>query len=149
MAYQTSGNIAVFDDDVVKFADFVGEVDQQLSTDTNNWSNSIYQNVKKALAKKKKGEVDSHEVQLIKGLIRKSEAKSACRYVGIEDHQMHFLNLPFYETGKVRKKPIGQDDIQITTDFIQQIKPHQIYACLLYTSPSPRGQIGSRMPSSA
>ncbi|TAE62183.1 MAG: glucosamine-6-phosphate deaminase, partial [Bacteroidetes bacterium] len=69
-----------------------------------------------------------HEVMTIKGLIRKGEAKAGARYVGVPDKNIHFLNMPFYETGAVKKKPIGEEDIEIIMNLIQQIKPHQIYA---------------------
>ena len=93
----------------------------------NNSETSLYHRVKKLIKDKKKGDVDSDEILLIKGLIRRSEARSACRYVGIPDEHMRFLDLPFYETGVVKKKPISAEDIKITVDIIKEIKPHQIY----------------------
>ena len=128
VAYQTSGNIAVFDDDVIKFADFAVDIENNFGNKAEEEGNSLYKRVKKSIKEKKKGDVDSDEIQLIKGLIRKSEARAGCRYVGIKDDKMHFLNLPFYETGKVKKKPISDEDVQITVDLIKKIKPHQIYA---------------------
>ena len=64
----------------------------------------------------------------VKTLIRRSEAKAACRFVGIPDEQIHFLDLPFYETGTVKKDPFGEKDIQIIVDLLRKIKPHQIFA---------------------
>ena len=128
VAYQTSGNIAVFDEDVIKFADFAVDIEKQLGGSSIEETNSLYKRVKESISQKKKGDVDSEEVKMIKGLIRKSEARAGCRYVGIEDDHMHFLNLPFYETGKVKKKPISEEDIQITIELIKEIQPHQIYA---------------------
>tara|TARA_R110000787_G_scaffold86285_12_gene184152 strand:- start:29830 stop:31767 length:1938 start_codon:yes stop_codon:yes gene_type:complete len=128
VAYQTSGNIAVFDDDVIRFADFSVDMENHFGNKSAKNDISLYKQVKKSLKEKKKGDVDTDEIQLIKGLIRKSEAKAGARYVGIEDSQMHFLDLPFYETGTVKKKPISDEDIKITTDLIKKIKPHQIYA---------------------
>ena len=127
VAYQTSGNIAVFDDDVIRFADFAVDMIEHFGDNSNEHDLSLYQRVKKSIREKQNGDVDSDEVKLIKGLIRKSEAKAGCRYVGISDQQMHFQNLPFYETGEVKKNPIGEEDIQITIDLIKEIKPHQIY----------------------
>jgi glucosamine-6-phosphate deaminase len=72
--------------------------------------------------------VDSEEVMAIKALIRRGEAKAGCRYVGIPDDHAHFLDMPFYETGKVKKKPLSGKDIEIVADLIAKIKPHQIYA---------------------
>jgi glucosamine-6-phosphate deaminase len=128
VAYQTSGNIAVFDDDVIRFADFVADIENNFGDDKNPMISSLYQRVKESIKNKKNGDVDSDEVKLIKGLIRKSEAKAASRYVGVDDNQMHFLDLPFYETGMVKKKPMSQKDIDITIDLIKKIQPHQIYA---------------------
>src|SRR5690606_35882178 len=66
-------------------------------------------------------------IRSIKGLIRRSEARATCKYVGLEDHQIHFMNLPFYETGTIQKKPLGQDDVDLTIKLIREIKPHQIF----------------------
>lgn len=127
VAYQTSGNIAVFDDDVIRFADFVVDIENHFGNRADKDDISLYERVKKSIQEKRSGDVDSEEVKLIKGLIRKSEAKAGARYVGVEDEQMHFLDLPFYETGKVKKKPISEEDIEITMDLIKKIKPQQIY----------------------
>ena len=62
------------------------------------------------------------------GLIRRGEAKAGCRYVGVPDSQAHFLDMPFYETGLVKKKPLGEKDIQVIVDLLEKIKPQQIYA---------------------
>ncbi|TAH27130.1 MAG: glucosamine-6-phosphate deaminase [Cytophagales bacterium] len=128
VAYQTSGNIAVFDDDAIRFADFANDFNKIFNLEENNKANKLYDKMVSALKKKKPGEIDSKEVMQIKGLIRKGEAKSACRYVGITDEQIHFLDLPFYETGTVKKKPISQADVDIIVKLLKEIKPHQIYA---------------------
>jgi glucosamine-6-phosphate deaminase len=127
VGYQTSGNIAVFDDEAIRFADFVTDYHESFGFENEEITN-LFDEVRRSIKNKKAGEVDSDEVKTIKGMIRRGEAKAACRYVGIPDENMHFLDLPFYETGKVRKKPIGQEDIDITKKIIKQIKPHQIYA---------------------
>ena len=127
VAYQTSGNIAVFDDEAIRFADFVTDYHEQFGFE-NEETSRLFEEVRASIKDKKPGEVDSDAVKTIKGLIRRGEAKAACRYVGIPDENMHFQDLPFYETGKVRKKPIGPEDIEITKKLIQEIKPHQIYA---------------------
>ena len=127
VAYQTSGNIAVFDHDVIRFADFVVEVEENLGVKSNEPIASLYNRVKESIRNKKRGDIDTHEVKLIKSLIRKSEAKAACRYVGIDDKNMHFLNLPFYESGMIKKNPVTQKDIDITIDLIRKIKPHQLF----------------------
>jgi glucosamine-6-phosphate deaminase len=127
VAYQTSGNIAVFDDDVIRFADFVNDFHNDFDMKQEVTEN-LYQSIQEKIAKKEPGQVDSPEIQKIKGLIRRGEAKAGARYVGIPDEQMHFLDMPFYETGLVKKKPIGEEDIKIIVDLLQEIKPHQIFA---------------------
>lgn len=127
VAYQTSGNIAVFDDDVIRFADFFQDLGKEFGI-LQSQEKDLYKRVKEVLKKKKPGEVDTPEVMKIKALIRRSEAKSGARYVGLPDEQMHFLDMPFYETGKVRKKPIGEEDIKIIMELLDKVKPHQIYA---------------------
>lgn len=127
VAYQTSGNIAVFDDEAIRFADFVTDYHSKFGFEDAE-SSKLFEEVRNSIMNKTPGGVDSDEVKAIKGMIRRGEAKAACRYVGIPDENMHFLDLPFYETGKVRKNPIGYEDIKITKDIINQIKPHQIYA---------------------
>ncbi len=127
VAYQTSGNIAVFDEDVIRFADFIRDFHDTFKLDKTTAS-KMYLEIKSQLENKKPGEVDKKEVQMIKGLIRRAEAKAGCRYVGIPDEHAHFLNLPFYETGLVKKKPIGPEDVKITKDLLMKIQPHQVYA---------------------
>ena len=127
VAYQTSGNIAVFDDDALRFANFVSDYHDAFKLD-DSLVDSIFSGIRSFLAEKNQAEPDSEEIKIIKGLIRRGEAKAACRYVGIPDENIHFLDLPFYETGKIRKKPIGPDDIAIVKKLIEEIKPHQIYA---------------------
>ncbi|TGE25820.1 glucosamine-6-phosphate deaminase [Hymenobacter aquaticus] len=129
VAYQTSGNIAVFDDEAIRFADFVAEYDEAFSVAGGQPGDNIYRRVSETLKGKQPGQVDSDEVQQIKGLIRRGEAKSALRYAGLDpDERAHFQDLPFYETGRVRKKPLGEEDIQLTINLLNQIQPHQIYA---------------------
>jgi glucosamine-6-phosphate deaminase len=127
VAYQTSGNIAVFDDEAIRFTQFVLDFNRDFGLKDEKIE-TLYSQMNDFLNHKKPGDIDSEQVQLIKGLIRKSEAKSACRYCGIKESNIHFLDLPFYETGRVRKRPLGQEDIQRTAEFLQKIKPHQIYA---------------------
>lgn len=127
VAYQTSGNIAVFDEDAIRFADFVKDFNENFGLNKRD-GEEFYRTVVKQLHEKKPGQVDSPEVLTIKALIRRGEAKAGCRSVGIPDEQVHFLDMPFYETGKVKKKPIGEEDIKIVMDLLTQIKPHQIYA---------------------
>lgn len=127
IGYQTSGNIAVADDEALRFADYVVDFNEKFSIN-NPEATRIFQDAAAFLRTKKDGEMDTDEVRHVKGLIRKGEAKSTCRFVGIPVENAHFLNMPFYETGKVEKKPLSEEDIKVVMDLIAKIKPHQIYA---------------------
>lgn len=127
VAYQVSGNIAVFDDDVVRFLDFARDYSKIYKTN-EKLSEDVYTKTLDVLSNKKPGEVDPKEVQQIKGAIRRGEAKAACRFINIPEERIHFLDLPFYETGAVKKKPVGPDDVKIVAELLQKTKPHQIYA---------------------
>jgi len=127
VAYQTSGNIAVFDDDVIRFMDFVNDYHESFGL-KQEVTNAMFETVRQKLANKQPGEIDPPEVQEMKALIRRGEAKAGCRYVGIPDEHAHFMKMPFYETGTVKKNPLSEEDIQITIDLLQEIQPHQVYA---------------------
>ncbi|WP_145289239.1 glucosamine-6-phosphate deaminase [Pirellulimonas nuda] len=127
VAYQTSGNIAVFDDDAARFAEFVGEYNQRFGIDPES-SAKLGAQIDESLRGKRPGQVDSDEVQFIKGLIRRTEARAATRCCGVPAERLHFTDMPFYETGRVRKKPLSEEDIQITVDLLREVKPHQVYA---------------------
>ena len=122
VVYQTSGNIAVTDDEALKFAevcnDFVGEDSSKIN----------FQAVIDFLKNKSDNQIDSMEVRKLKGLIRRRESHAAVRYIGLKDENVHFLDLPFYETGQVKKNPLGQVDIDIVAEIIAKIKPHQVFA---------------------
>ena len=124
VAYQTSGNIAVFNEDVMQYADFVDllSVSGLMKNET-----SLHGRVKRDIQQKKVQEEDSPAVRQIKGIIRKAEARAASHYVGLTDDYIHFLDLPFYETGQIKKNPITQADIDITKALIEKVKPHQIF----------------------
>ncbi len=126
VAYQTSGNIAVTDEFVTRFLDFAVGFEDLFGID-NKKSNEILSEARQFLSGKKPGELDTAEIRSIKGLIRRCEAKATCRYVGIAEQNYHFMNLPFYETGAIDKKPMGEEDIQITMELLRKIKPHQVY----------------------
>ena len=127
IAYQVSGDIAVFDHDVIRYLDFIRE-SSMIYNASRDFANNNYKRVVKELAVKKPGEPDPIDVRQIKGAIRRGEARSACRYLNIPEERVHFLNMPFYETGGVKKKPLGQEDIEILKSLIEEVKPHQIFA---------------------
>ena len=120
VAYQTSGNIAVSDEEALKFA----EISKIFNTDSKQVNDVI------DFINSKKGNdvIDSLEVRKLKGEIRKSESLGATRYFNVPDENIHFLNLPFYETGTIKKGNLSQDDIAIMISIIDAVKPHQIYA---------------------
>jgi glucosamine-6-phosphate deaminase len=127
VAYQTSGNIAVADDEALRFCDFVVDFNDKFDI-TSPEADKIFKNAARFLRNKKDSEKDTEAVRKVKGLIRKGEAKNTCRFVGIPIENAHFLNMPFYETGAVQKKALAENDYQLVADLIEQIKPHQIYA---------------------
>lgn len=126
VAYQTSGNIAVTDEFVTRFLDFAVGFEELSGIDSKK-SSQILKQATEFLQHKKASEVDTPEIRQIKGLIRRCEARATCRYVGIKDANIHFMNLPFYETGTIEKKPMGEDDIQLTMGLLRKLQPHQIY----------------------
>lgn len=118
VAYQTSGNVAVHDDVVMQHMDTAREIGL----------GDRYEEVKKLIASKKPGEPEPRELLNIKGSIRRAEAKAAVRSFGLNDRtNCHFLNLPFYESGGVKKNERTQVDIDIVKNLLQELKPHQIY----------------------
>lgn len=128
VAYQTSGNIAVHDHDAMRFGEFLKEFNE-LGLDSKfpvlvDHSKKIID----SLESKTPDQQDISEVRLVKGLIRRGEARAGARFCGLDNDHIHFQDLPFYETGKTRKNPVGEEDIQITMELIKEIKPHQIYA---------------------
>jgi glucosamine-6-phosphate deaminase len=126
VAYQTSGNIAVTDEFVTRFVDFAVGFEEISGIDSKR-SSQILKDATTFLKNKRTSNIDSIEIRSIKGLIRRCEAKATCHFVGIGDNNIHFLNLPFYETGAIEKKPMGVEDVRITLDLLRKIKPHQIY----------------------
>lgn len=134
VGYQTSGNIAVTDEFVTRFLDFAVGFEQIAGIDTSK-SGRILENARKFIARKKSNQVDTPAIRSIKGLIRQGEAKATCRYVGIKDENIHFLNLPFYETGAIEKKAMGEKDIKVTMELLRKVKPHQVYCAGDFADP--------------
>ena len=119
VVYQTSGNIAVSDEEALKFAEIALSLHPESSST---------QKIIDYLKQKQKHDISPIEVRRLKGLIRRNESYASTRYLGLDDDNVHFLDLPFYETGTIKKKPLSNDDINIMCDIIERIKPHQIYA---------------------
>jgi glucosamine-6-phosphate deaminase len=127
VAYQTSGNIAVFDHDVVRYLDFVGKYLSAMQIDRTHHQ-AIESRIAKFLQDKSPGEVDIPEVGAMKQFIREAEAVSGAMHVGLSRDHCIFMNLPFYQTGAIEKAPPGEEDIVQTVQLLQKIKPHRILA---------------------
>ena len=134
VAYQTSGNIAVTDEFVTRFIDFAVGFENMFDIDETK-SKNILDTATAFLKTKKSTEKDTAAIRAIKGLIRRCEAKATCKYVGLKDDQIHFQNLPFYETGTIEKNPMGEADVEITMALLNKIKPHQIYCAGDFADP--------------
>lgn len=127
VAYQTSGNIAVFDDYVYQLMDVAASFTKCVNGDTKTMD-AAYAHLKEVIANRKPGDDEPSELLAYKGAIRKAEARAADRYLGVPEDRIHFLDLPFYETGSIKKNPVGKADIDIIAKLLNEVKPDQIYA---------------------
>ncbi|AOM76785.1 glucosamine-6-phosphate deaminase [Pedobacter steynii] len=127
VAYQTSGNTAVWDDDALRFVEFNIDFSEKMGMGQQGMKD-LYQDMRKFIEKKQPNQVDTPEIQSVKGLIRKGEAIAGARYCGLEDDHIHFMALPFYESGKNQKNPVTEKDIELTMELLQKIKPEQVFA---------------------
>ena len=127
VAYETSGNIAVNDEEVTRFMHFVNGFNQIFNHSKDKVIVDMYQKIKETFKNKKPGDFDTRDVLTLKGLIRRGEARTACTFNNIPLDHVHFLDLPFYESGKIEKRPMTEKDVEIVRHLIQEIKPHQIY----------------------
>lgn len=127
VAYQTSGNIAVFDDEAVRFTDFVTEFSRAFGV-FGAEAERIERQVQSFVGRKQPGEIDTPELQRIKSLIRRTEARAAAVFAGVDAERIHFLAMPFYETGRVRKKPLGPEDVRVIRELLERVRPQQVYA---------------------
>jgi len=127
VAYQVSGAIAVSDADAIRYADFAHSFNRLFGIDEAR-SGELEEHTEKFLKNKQSGDVDTDQILELKSLIRRTEARAAGRYCGIPLDNLHFLNMPFYETGTVRKKDLAEQDVQIIEQLLEKIQPHQIYA---------------------
>ncbi len=127
VAYQTSGNIAVGDEEVIRFLHFINGFNQIFNNSEDKVISDKYAEIRKFLKEKKDGDIDTQDILTIKGLIRRGEARTACTYNNIPLDHCHFLDLPFYETGKIQKNPISEADVEIVRNLLREVKPHQIF----------------------
>jgi glucosamine-6-phosphate deaminase len=127
VAYETSGNIAVGDEEVIRFMHFINGFNQLFDNAGNTIIKEKYTEIRQFFKEKKEGDLDTKDILTIKGLIRRGEARTACSYNNIPLSRCHFLDLPFYETGKIQKNPIGEVDVEIVQNLFKEIKPHQVF----------------------
>ena len=127
VAYETSGNIAVGDEEVSRFMHFIKGFNMIFTSGSDEVINNSYQTVRDFLKGKQPGDVDNETVLRLKGLIRRGEARLACEYNGIDNSHVHFLDLPFYESGKIEKLPMTEQDVLPIQQLLSQIQPHQVF----------------------
>lgn len=127
VAYQTSGNIAVGDEEVIRYISVLKSLNTKFDIKSEKLQSKYDDILQFLMHEKTKEDLDTPDILFIKSRIRREEARSADRYVGLSTDNVHFLDLPFYETGRVKKNPISENDVHIMKDFIETIKPHQIY----------------------
>lgn len=127
VAYQTSGNTAVWDDDALRFVEFNIDFSEKMGLNQDEMK-KLYQDMRSFIDKKQPNQVDTPEIQAVKGLIRKGEAIAGARYCGLEDDHIHFMALPFYESGKSQKNPVTEADVELTMELLQKVKPQQVFA---------------------
>ena len=127
VAYETSGNIAVGDEEVTRFMHFINGFNQLFADSKDSVISNKYKEIKNFFANKKESDFDTRDILTIKGLIRRGEARTACTYNDIPLDHVHFLDLPFYESGKIEKLPMTEKDVEVVRVLLQKVKPHQIY----------------------
>jgi glucosamine-6-phosphate deaminase len=127
VAYQTSGNIAVGDENVISTLSLIQHLNELMNDTSSVLGEKSKASLKFLMQEKKNGDHDTPDVLFMKTQIRKEEARAACRYIGINERNIHFLELPFYETGRIQKDKLSEKDILKVIDLLEDIKPHQIY----------------------
>ena len=134
VAYQTSGNTAVWSDDTLRFIEFARDFSREMNLDTSVLE-KVYADTRLFLETKKPNQADTKEILIVNGLIRKGEAIAGARFAGLPDENIHFQNLPFYDRAKFSKELKTEDDIQQTMELLQRIQPHQIFTAGDFADP--------------
>ena len=134
VAYQTSGNTAVWDTDVLRYMEFAIDFERSLERDVSQLEKN-YDEMRHFISSKEPNDVDIPTIRDVKAFIRKSEAIAGARYAGLTDEKIHFMALPFYETGKTVKRPVTDKDVEMTKELLQTIKPHQVFAAGDFADP--------------
>jgi len=134
VAYQTSGNTAVWDTDVLRYVEFAIDFKKSTGEDTEKLE-ATYDKMRAFIDKKEPNDIDLDEIRDVKAFIRKSEAIAGARYAGLKDKNIHFMALPFYETGKKVKNPVTDKDVELTMELLKEVKPHQVFAAGDFADP--------------
>jgi glucosamine-6-phosphate deaminase len=134
VAYQTSGNTAVWDTDVLRYVEFAIDFNKSIGEDSSKLE-KIYDDMWDFLKTKQPNQLDLPEIRDVKGFIRKTEAIAGARYAGLQDDNIHFMALPFYETGKMVKNPSTDEDVRRTMELLKKIKPQQVFAAGDFADP--------------
>ena len=127
VAYQTSGNVAVADEYILKYLHFMENFDDLFHLAAPG-ALELKNELRSFLADKSPEQIDDPRIRRLKGLVRRGEALAACGSFDIPAERLHFLDLPFYETGSAEKQPPGEVDIEIVKELLETLQPHQIYA---------------------
>lgn len=127
VAYQTSGNIAVGDEEVIRYVSLLEDVRRKYDPSNEVMKKKYAEILQYLLHDKKEGDIDTPDILFLKGYIRREEATTACRYVGMDTKNVRFLDLPFYETGRVKKNPISERDEDIVKAYLSEVKPHEVF----------------------
>lgn len=126
VAYETSGNIAVGDEDMIRYFLMMDKIAPMFDFKTAGYE-KLSEGVRNFTSNKKAGEIDTPEIREIKTMIRQAEATIACHYIGVKSQNIHFLRLPFYETGTIKKGDLSEADIDRVKALLEEVKPHQIF----------------------
>ena len=126
VAYETSGNIAVGDEDMMRYFLMMDKIAPMFGFDTDGYK-KLSGEVHGFVANKKAGDTDISDIREIKTMIRQAEATIACNYIGVKPGNIHFLRLPFYETGTIKKGDLSERDVDIVKNLLESVKPHQIF----------------------
>lgn len=126
VAYETSGNIAVGDEDMMRYVMLMDRIGERFSIDSEEYK-ALSRKIHEFVSQKHPGDVDLEIIRFLKGKIRQCEATTACKYIGVKPGNIHFLELPFYETGTIKKGDLGRADVDIVKKLLTDVKPHQIF----------------------
>lgn len=126
VAYETSGNIAVGDEDMMRYFLMMDKIATIFDFDKSTYG-KLSKEVREFVAAKSPSDMDTADIREIKTMIRQAEATIACNYIGVKPDHIHFLRLPFYETGTIKKGELSQRDVDIVKKLLENVKPHQIF----------------------